>query len=105
MTAMLYNQLGLTESILNGTAKEEEMINYYNRTVDPILSFIADEMNVSSPTTMKSLAIALETNINQGIYFPSVEEIIFPSSAFLLFFLSLQAIQDHHHQKKVLRTF
>lgn len=44
LTALLYNQLGLTESILNGTAKEEEMINYYNRTVDPILSFIADEM-------------------------------------------------------------
>lgn len=44
LTAMLYNQLGLTEAVLNGTAKEEEMINYYNRTVDPILSFIADEM-------------------------------------------------------------
>lgn len=44
LTALLYNQLGLTESILNGTAKEEEMINYYNRTIDPILSFIADEM-------------------------------------------------------------
>ena len=44
LQAMLYNQLGLTEAILNGTAKEEEMINYYNRTVDPILSFIADEM-------------------------------------------------------------
>ena len=44
LTAMLYNQLGLTESILNGTAKEEEMINYYNRTVDPILAAIAEEM-------------------------------------------------------------
>ena len=44
LTAMLYNQLGLTEAVLNGTAKEEEMINYYNRTIDPILSFIADEM-------------------------------------------------------------
>ena len=44
LTAMLYNQLGLTESILNGTAKEEEMINYYNRTIDPILSAVADEM-------------------------------------------------------------
>lgn len=44
LTAMLYNQLGLTESVLNGTAKEEEMINYYNRTVDPILSAISEEM-------------------------------------------------------------
>lgn len=44
LTAELYNQLGLTESVFNGTAKEEEMINYYNRTVDPILSAIAEEM-------------------------------------------------------------
>lgn len=43
LTAMLYNQLGLTESVFNGTAKEEEMINYYNRTVDPILSAISEE--------------------------------------------------------------
>lgn len=43
LTSMLYNQLGLTENIFNGTAKEEEMINYYNSTIDPILSAIADE--------------------------------------------------------------
>ena len=41
---MLYNQLGLTESIFDGTANEETMINYYNRTIDPILSAIAEEM-------------------------------------------------------------
>lgn len=40
----LYNQFGLTESIFNGTAKEEEQINYYNRTIDPIMSAIAKEM-------------------------------------------------------------
>lgn len=44
LTAELYNQLGLTESVFNGTAKEEEMINYYNRTIDPILSAISEEM-------------------------------------------------------------
>ena len=44
LTAALYNQLGLTEAVFNGTAKEEEMINYYNRTVDPILSAISEEM-------------------------------------------------------------
>lgn len=44
LTSMLYNQLGLTEAIFNGTAKEEEMINYYNSTIDPILSAIADEL-------------------------------------------------------------
>lgn len=43
LTSMLYNQLGLTENIFNGTAKEEEMINYYNSTIDPILSAISDE--------------------------------------------------------------
>jgi len=66
--------------------KEGGQIGYVNGTlitaIKEGLIFIADEMNVSSPTTMKSLAIALETNINQGIYFPSVEEIIFPSENF-----------------------
>lgn len=40
----LYGQLGLTEDIIKGCAKEEEMINYYNRTIEPILSAIVDEM-------------------------------------------------------------
>lgn len=60
LTALLYNQLGLTESILNGTAKEEEMINYYNRTIDPILSFISDEMKrkfISSNALTRGQAI------------------------------------------------
>lgn len=43
-TNQLYAQLGLTEAILNGTASEEEMLNYYNRTVEPIVAAIADEM-------------------------------------------------------------
>ena len=40
----LYNQLGLTQSVFDGTADEKTMLNYYNRTIDPILSAIADEM-------------------------------------------------------------
>lgn len=44
LTSMLYSQLGLTQEILNGSANEETMINYYNRTIEPILSAIADEM-------------------------------------------------------------
>lgn len=44
LTSMLYNQLGLTENVFNGTADEKEMINYYNRTIDPILSAIVEEM-------------------------------------------------------------
>lgn len=44
LTGMLYNQLGLTESVFNGTADEKTMINYYNRTVEPVLSAIVNEM-------------------------------------------------------------
>ena len=43
LTSMLYSQLGLTEEIMNGTADEKVMNNYYNRTIEPILSAIADE--------------------------------------------------------------
>ena len=44
LQAMLYNQLGITEAVLNGTADEQTMINYYNNTIEPILSAIALEM-------------------------------------------------------------
>ena len=44
LTSMLYSQLGLTQEILNGTANEETMLNYYNRTIEPIISAITDEM-------------------------------------------------------------
>lgn len=44
LTKMLYSQLGITESVMDGTANEETMLNYHNRTVEPILAAIADEM-------------------------------------------------------------
>ena len=44
LTRMLYSQLGITESILDGTADEKTMLNYFNRTVEPIVSAIVDEM-------------------------------------------------------------
>lgn len=44
LTSMFFSQLGITQSILDGTADEKTMLNYYNRTVEPILSAIADEM-------------------------------------------------------------
>ena len=44
LTSMLYSQLGITQSILEGTADDKTMLNYYNRTVEPILSSIVDEM-------------------------------------------------------------
>lgn len=43
LTSMLYSQLGITTSVLDGTADEKTMLNYYNRTVEPILAAIADE--------------------------------------------------------------
>jgi len=43
LTAMLYSQLGLSETIFNGTADERTMINYHNRTVTPILNCIVAE--------------------------------------------------------------
>ena len=44
LTDMLYNQLGLTKSILEGTADEKELLNYYNHTINPILNAICEEM-------------------------------------------------------------
>lgn len=44
LTVQLYSQLGITEEILLGTASEEVMLNYYNRTVEPPLSAITDEL-------------------------------------------------------------
>lgn len=44
LTRMVYAQLGISEAILNGTADEKELLNYYNRTVEPIVSAITTEM-------------------------------------------------------------
>ena len=44
LTNKLYSQLGLTQEILNGSADEKTMLNYYNRTIEPIVSSIVDEM-------------------------------------------------------------
>lgn len=44
LTEMVYSQLGITQEVLNGTADEKTMLNYNNRTVEPIVSAIVDEM-------------------------------------------------------------
>ena len=44
LTSMLYSQLGITQTILDGTADEKTMLNYYSRTIEPIVSAIVDEM-------------------------------------------------------------
>ena len=47
LTNMLYSQLGITPSVLDGTADEKTMLNYNNRTVEPIVSAIVDAMKRS----------------------------------------------------------
>lgn len=44
LTNLLYSQLGITTGILDGTADEKTMLNYYNRTIEPIISAVVDEM-------------------------------------------------------------
>jgi hypothetical protein len=47
LTAMLYGQLGLTEEVMNGTADEKAMLNYWNRTIEPVLAAITEGMRRS----------------------------------------------------------
>lgn len=47
LTKLLYAQLGLTEEVMNGTADEKAMINYFNRTVEPFLTAIVESMRRS----------------------------------------------------------
>ena len=45
LTVQFYNQLGLSEGVFDGTAKEDELRVYYSRTIDPIMQAIVDEIN------------------------------------------------------------
>ena len=45
LTSMLYGQLGITQGVMDGTADEKTMTNYYSRTIEPIAEAIALEMN------------------------------------------------------------
>ena len=44
LTSMLYSQLGITQAIMDGTADEKTMTNYYTRTIEPLVSAVVDEM-------------------------------------------------------------
>lgn len=44
LTELLFNQLGLTNEVMNGTAQEEAMLNYFNRTIEPIVDAIVESM-------------------------------------------------------------
>lgn len=45
LTGLLFSQLGINQTILEGTADEQTMLNYYSRTIEPIISAIVDELN------------------------------------------------------------
>ena len=45
LTGMLYSQLGITEAVFDGTADEKTMLNYYNRTIEPVLGAISEGIN------------------------------------------------------------
>lgn len=45
LTRTLYSQLGVTQEVFEGTASDKVMLNYYNRTIEPVLSAIVNEFN------------------------------------------------------------
>lgn len=63
LVKMLYSQLGLTEGVMNGTAKEEEMLNYHNRTVEPLVRALVEEMR------RKFLTKTARTQLQWILYF------------------------------------
>ena len=44
LTSMLYSQLGVTQEVLDGTADDKTMMNYYNRTIEPLVAALVDEL-------------------------------------------------------------
>lgn len=44
LTSMLYSQLGITQGIMDGSASESEMNNYYNRTIEPMVAVVVEEV-------------------------------------------------------------
>lgn len=72
LTRMVYAQLGISEAILNGTADEKELLNYYNRTVEPMVSALTDEM------TRKFLTKTAQTQGQTVMHFRDLFSIVTP---------------------------
>lgn len=66
LTSMLYSQLGMTKEVFEGTADERTMLNYINRTVEPIVAAITDEFN------RKFLTKTARTQHQRIIYFNDI---------------------------------
>ena len=74
LTKMLYGQLGLTDEILNGSAKEDVMLNYYNRTIEPFISAICRELKRKFLTEKaRSEGQSIEFFINHFKFVPVTE--------------------------------
>lgn len=71
LTELLYSQLGITQSILDGTADEKTMLNYMNRSVEPIVSALVDEMKrkylTKTARTQKPFGLAYRTLIGNDV--------------------------------------
>lgn len=66
LTSMLYSQLGMTKEVFEGTADERVMMNYTNRTIEPIISAITDEFN------RKFLTKTARSQMQRIIYFNDI---------------------------------
>jgi len=72
LTRMAYAQLGISEAILSGTADEKELLNYHNRTVEPIVSAITTELS------RKFLTKTAQTQGQTVMYFRDLFSIVTP---------------------------
>lgn len=70
LMALLYEQLGLTTNVMNGTAAEPEMLNYWNRTIEPIVTSITEEMK------RKFLTKTARTQGQSIVYFRNIFALI-----------------------------
>lgn len=70
LSKMLYGQLGITEEIMNGTADEKAMINYWNRTIEPVLTAIVEEFQ------RKFLTKTARTQNQSVMFFKNLFDII-----------------------------
>ena len=70
LTSMAYAQLGITQTILDGTADEQTLLNYFDRTVEPIVSAIVDEMK------RKFLTKTARTQNQSIMYFRNLFKIV-----------------------------
>lgn len=90
LTSMLYSQLGITQSIMDGTADEKTLTNYYNRTIEPLVSAVVDEAKRTFLT---------KTSLTQG------KSICFFRDPFVLVPVSMLAdIADKFTRNEILTT-